>query len=429
MTQQLMQTKDLVGLKVWMEKPKKKDPDATKKMGKVRACVFHPKDKRCVGFIVKRPDLALMFHRKDLFVAYNGYDIVDGAIVVSDDPAATDKGACTALGINWDDCVLWVGLPVMCQDGTEFGLVGSVTYDATTGDIVTLDVTQGATANALLGVRHVPADLIRGFRYGMGAELAVADQEMDSVRGAILVDDAVKELPVEGGFAEKAGEATAVVGDKAHRAVEAAKPKAKEAAAVAGEAATKGAYATGKQIKRASRMFSDFKEEYDKASGKVKETSTLSSSSLDSARVASDVEGDAGTAGAACSAGAVAAGSSADRGDGVDVEYVFLDEDGNEIIYVDEDGNVITDPDLIDEEFEDDEDVVIEAGAVCAGASGNASGGRASRVAASAGSAGGTAAAASKTAEGAARAVGSQLKKAGGMFSAFKEEYDKARKE
>lgn len=428
-SQKLIETKDLTGLKVWMEKPKKKDPDATKKMGKVRACVFHPKDKRCVGFIVKRPDLALMFHRKDLFVAYNGYDIVDGAIVVSDDPAATDKGACTALGINWDDCVLWVGLPVMCQDGTEFGLVGSVTYDAATGDIVTLDVTQGATANALLGVRHVPADLIRGFRYGMGAELAVADQEMDSVRGAILVDDAVKELPVEGGFAEKAGEATAVVGDKAHRAVEAAKPKAKEAAAVAGEAATKGAYATGKQIKRASHMFSDFKEEYDKASGKVKETSTLSSSPLDGSHVVSDAEGGVG---AARAVGAVAAGNAADHGDDVDVEYVFVDEDGNEIVYVDEDGNVITDPDLIDEEFEDDEDVVIEAGVVSAGAPGNASGGKAARAAASAGSvgsAGEAAAAASKTAEGAARAVGSQLKKAGGMFSAFKEEYDKARKE
>ena len=35
---------------------------------------------------------------------------------------------------------------------------------------------------------------------------------------------------------------------------------------------------------------------------------------------------------------------------------------------------------------------------------------------------------ASSAAEDAARAVGSHLKKAGGMFDAFKEEYDKARK-
>lgn len=412
-SQKLIETKDLTGLKVWMEKPKKKDPDATKKMGKVRACVFHPKDKRCVGFIVKRPDLALMFHRKDLFVAYNGYDVVDGAIVVRDDPTATDKGACEALGINWDECVLWVGLPVMCQDGTEFGLVGSVAYDAETGYIQTLDVTQGATANALLGVRHIPVDQIRGFRYGMGAELAVADQEMDSVRGAILVDDAVKDVPVEGGLAEKAGEATAKASDKAHKAIDAAKPKAKEAAAVAGEAATAGAYATGKQIKRASHMFSDFKEEYDKASGKtsgkVNETTTLSSPSGNVSRVTSEAESN-----------------------DEDVEYVFVDEDGNEVVYVDEEGNPITDPDLIDEEFEIEQDVVIEAGvwesdegSRASGASQATSGGRSASASSQKASA--SSASSSKTAGGAAQAVGSQLKKASGMFAAFKEEYDKAR--
>lgn len=393
MAEQLVNTKDLTGLKVWIEKPKKKDPDATKKMGKVRACVFHPKEKRCVGFIVKRPDLALMFHRKDLFVAYNGYDMVDGAIVVHDDPQATDKGACKALGVDWDECVLWVGLPVMCQDGTQFGLVGNVSFDAKTGAVDTLDVTQGATTNALLGMRHVPASMIKGFRQGMGAELAIDDEEGEEVIcGAILVDDAVKSLDVEGGIAEKAGAGAAVVGDKAHRAVESAKPKVEEAKVVAGEAATKGAEATGRQLKRASHMFSDFKEEFDKASGKTPsqpdgkpcvqsdESVTLSSPSGTVAEVSSEE----------------------------DVEVVFVDEDGNEIVFVDEDGNVITDPDMVGEEFAYEEDVVIEAGKPAAAAKKPSE---------------------TSTVEGAAQAVGSHLKKAGGMFSAFKEEYDKARRE
>ncbi len=376
MAQQLISTKDLTGMKVWIEKPRKKDPDATKKMGKVRACVFHPQEKRCVGFIVKRPDIAWMFHRKDLFVAYNGYDIVDGAIVVHDAPEATDKGACKALGVNWDDCVLWVGLPVMCQDGTEFGLVGSINYDAKTGAIVSLDVTQGATANTLLGQRHIPVSMIKGFRYGMGAELVFTnEEEEDAVRGAILVDDAVKELVVEGGLAERAGEATAVVADKAHHAVESVKPKVSEAAAVAGEAVNKGAYATGRQLKRASGMFSEFKEEYDKARGLEEPAKGKESERLD----AGDEE----------------------------VEYVYLDENGNEIEFVDEDGNLISDPSLIDERFE--EDVVIETGAP------------ASKP---------TATKKDKAASGtAAEKVGAHLKKAGGMFSAFKEEYDKARHE
>ncbi|WP_165047227.1 MULTISPECIES: PRC-barrel domain protein [unclassified Adlercreutzia] len=400
MTQRLICTKDLVGMRVWIEKPKKKDPDAAKRMGKVRACVFHPQEKRCVGFIVKRPDLALMFRRKDLFVAYNGYELLDGAILVHDDPSATDKGACNALGVDWDECVLWVGLPVMCQDGTAFGLVGSITYDADTGAIVTLDVTQGATANALLGMRHVPASLIRGFRYGMGAELSVSDQEAgeDVVRGAILVDDAVKDLPVEGGLAEKAGEATAVAGDKARAAVDAAKPKIDEAKAAAGEAATKGAYATGRQLKRATHMFSDFKDEFARASGKARASGA--SGELG--------EPDESASLPSSSREAAAAASKADE----DVEYVFVDEDGNEVVFVDEDGNVISDPSLLGEAFDFADDVVIEAGKPPRASAAAAAGSRASAGA-----------------EGAVQAVGSHLRKAGGMFSAFKEEYDKARKE
>ena len=265
MADHLISTKELTGLRVLTAKKSKKDPEATRRLGKVRACVFHPKEKRCVGFLVKRPDAALMFHRRDVFVAYDGYDFVDGRIVVHDDPEATDKDACKALGISWDDCVLWVGLPVMCQDGTDFGLVGDVVFDAQTGAVRTLEVTAGAAANTLLGRRQVPADLIRGFKRGMGAALNVADTEEETIRGAILVDDAVKGLAAEGGLAEKAGEATAVVADKAQSALDAAKPVVGEAAAAAGAAVNKGAYATGRHISRAKGMFAGIKDEYDKA--------------------------------------------------------------------------------------------------------------------------------------------------------------------
>ena len=62
-------TKSLFGRKVVSSKGKK--------IGKVRRFVFHPSEKRVVGFTVKRPDAALMFHRKDLFVALDGFDIDD----------------------------------------------------------------------------------------------------------------------------------------------------------------------------------------------------------------------------------------------------------------------------------------------------------------------------------------------------------------
>ena len=192
-------------------------------------------------------------------------------MVIRDVPEATDRAACKSLGVNWDDCVLWVGLPVMTEDGQNFGMVGSVAFDRETGAVDSLETNSGATANALLGRRNgarLPDCRLQArhgqwpFRRRSGAG------EGDAVElGAILVADEAKDLPVEGGMAEKAGKATAVAMDKAHAAVDKVKPVVSETAGKAGEAINKGAYATGKQISKTKTMFSDFKSEYDKARG------------------------------------------------------------------------------------------------------------------------------------------------------------------
>lgn len=265
MASKLITTHELTGVRVVGGK------NATKRIGKVRRFVFHPKEKRCIGFIVKRPDLLWMFRRKDKFVSIEGYDLVDGRIAIRDIPEATDRAACKALGVNWDECVLWVGLPVMCEDGSAFGVVGNVTFNRITGTVESFDTDSGATANALLGKRTVPANLVKGFRRGMGAALAQVGsegRETDEVSlGAIMVDDAAKDLPAEGGVAEKAGAATAVAVDKVQTTVDKAKPVVSEAAKKTGEVVNKGAYATGKQIAATKGMFSGFKEEFDKERG------------------------------------------------------------------------------------------------------------------------------------------------------------------
>lgn len=242
----------------------------TKRIGKVRYFVFSPTGKRCVGFIVKRPDLLWMFHRKPMFVSIEGYDMEDGRVRVHDDASATDKAACKALGVNYDECVLWVGLPVMCEDGTDFGTVGNVTFDRYTGAVDSFETDGGITSNALLGKKTIPADMIRGFKRGMGAALSTitnqgAQAEENPELGALLVSDEVKQVNTEGGVAEKAGQATAVATAKVKQTVDKAKPVASKAAKATGEAVNKGAYATGRQIARSKNMFSDFKKEYDKA--------------------------------------------------------------------------------------------------------------------------------------------------------------------
>lgn len=259
MASKMVTTNSIVGMRVLGGKKR------TKKIGKVRRVVFHPKARRVVGFIVKRPDLLLMFHRKDVFVSIDGYDLVDGRMVIRNEPEATDKGAFEALGVDWDSCVLWVGLPVMTQDGTDFGHVGNVTFNRLTGAVDSLEVSTGAASNAMLGKRTIPADLIKGFRVGMGADLVGSDgQEENGIKGAILVDDAVKAIDTEGGIAEKAGHAAARAGNKVETSV---KPAVHDASVAAGKAVNKGAYAAGKQIGKSKNMFSEFKEEYDKARG------------------------------------------------------------------------------------------------------------------------------------------------------------------
>ena len=265
MAKNLVTTNELSGVRVVGGK------SGTKRIGKIRNFVFHPKEKRCIGFMVKRPDLLWMFRRKNKFVSIEGYDMIDGRIVIRNASDALDKAACKSLEVNWDDCVFWVGLPIMTEDGTSFGRVGNITFNALTGSVDAIESDTGATANALLGRKDIPADLIKGFHRGMGVALARSGQEgvnqaeEDIELGALLVSDEVKNITAEGGLAEKAGKTTAVVADKAGKAAAVASDKASKAAKKTGEVVNKGAYATGKQIGKTKGMFSGFKEEYDKA--------------------------------------------------------------------------------------------------------------------------------------------------------------------
>lgn len=266
MKKHLVTTKELSGTRVMRDKGKK-----IKRFGKVRRFVFHPREKRIIGFMVKRPDLLLMFHRKDVFVAYNGYDIADGRVVIHNDPTATDKGAIEALGVDWDKCVLWVGLPIMTMKGDMLGYVGTVTYDAYTGNIESMECDDGLANDAIVGKRTIPAKMIKGFKRGAGMQMApmgeFGEGDENAELGAVLVADEAASIALQGGAAAAAGEASAVIADKTKTAVDKAKPKVDEAMHQAGKAVNQGAEVMGKQLGKASTMFSDFKEEYDKAVG------------------------------------------------------------------------------------------------------------------------------------------------------------------
>lgn len=268
MTSSAASTKELAGTRVVVHGKR-----GDKRIGKVHRFVFHPRAKRVVGFTVKRPDVALMFRRAEMFVAIGGYDMVDGRVVVRDEPTASGSGAIKALGIDYDACVLWVGMPAMTRSGETLGFVGDVAFDACTGKVFSVEIESGAASDVIVGKRAVPASLIEGFSFGVGVQLAAAgsyhgeepDEDEEALRGAIIVADSAEDIPTEGGAAEAVGKASAVVANRAKETVAEAKPVVKEAARKTGEAINKGAYAAGKQIGRTQGMFAAFKREYDKA--------------------------------------------------------------------------------------------------------------------------------------------------------------------
>ncbi len=254
MSRNTITSNDLIGLRVVGGK------SGEKLIGKVRHLVFHPKERRVIGFIVKRPDLALMFHRKDLFVALDSYEIVDGRVCVSTESGATDKAACKRLGVDWDSCVLWSGMSIVTESGTTVGTIGTVTFDRLTGRVESVVADRGATSKALLGTVEIPVGQIRGFRFGIGELVSEMEsqgevvEEENELRGAILVADSVLQIEAEGGLAEMAG-----------HAVGKAKPVVRETAQKAGEAANKGVEALGKRVGETKGAFAGFKEEYQKA--------------------------------------------------------------------------------------------------------------------------------------------------------------------
>lgn len=263
------------------------DSDGGKKIGRVRSFVFHPRRRLVVGFNVKRPDVAWMFHRKDLFVAFDSFEYRDGKVFVADDQATTGKAACSRLGVSWDECLIWQGMPLVTEGGQKVGHVGNVFFDVETGEVTQLSIDQGASRNALLGVSRLDASCVLGFEFGAGENLDVA-RNGEFEQGALVVSSEALEAQRQGGLAEKAGEVTSIAGHKVSKAVDSAMPKLNVAAdkvrgatdeakqrmseaaqnRPSGEEMTErassaienGGYRLGEQMARTRGMFSSFKE-------------------------------------------------------------------------------------------------------------------------------------------------------------------------
>jgi uncharacterized protein YrrD len=176
---------------------KKSKPQSDKGMeltrvGKIHMVVFSPDGHRVVGFLVRRPDIAGMVKREDLFLGFDSYNLTDKAIYATKGKDSFDEVARERLSLNWDACIMWTGMDAKTTNDQELGYVNDVSFDEHSGFVKTFFIGDGGVAQQLVGSIEVPVSMLHGY----------AD-------GYMIVDPAASQLRLNGGFASKAGEATA----------------------------------------------------------------------------------------------------------------------------------------------------------------------------------------------------------------------------
>ncbi len=275
----MISSHDVLKMRVFVKNKK----GQVKKYGKVRSLVLHPTRPKVVGILIQRPDLLLMKKRDDRFASFDRLTAHEAGYVADTAADSWDKAACKRLNVSFDECIIWDYMPVRTRSGKEIGIIKDVIFDEETLEVHHIDISANSADKAILGATRLSADLVVGYS-----------------DGAIVVNDEALAVQEAGGAAAKAGEAWAVAKHKTATAAAGAGKAATEAtgravgkgAELVGQArkkiddavdeheakkeeeqksgdltgVDKAAKSFGKQLGRASHMFKDFKEEFDKAS-------------------------------------------------------------------------------------------------------------------------------------------------------------------
>ena len=145
----------------------------------------------------------------------------------------------------------------MSEEGKRCGLVGDVRFSTEDGSVKSLFIDKGASAGALLGATEIPAGYIKVLSLAWEISLRQRMRKIFCKARSFFPMKALA-IQAQGGLAERAGKASAVVSHKASQAFEKAKPVASDVAQKTGDAVNKGAYAVGKQLSKNQRYVCRF---------------------------------------------------------------------------------------------------------------------------------------------------------------------------
>lgn len=323
-----MKTTKLLGAKVFIpKKPATKGKHAGEerfsKLGKIHNVVFAPfkqgKPSQVVGVMVQKPDIAGMIKQDDAFVTLESLEIIEQGLCVKEPENNVDKAAIKRLNLDFDNCILWHGMEARTKSGKSLGYVSGAEFDQTTGVVSAFLVGDGAGSEALVGSFAIKPGWLLGYSNGvmvlsdeatdaqltgglaakagegyaaaaakaseatakagkavaeatekgafaLGKTLAKAKRAIEDATEPDAEDDSERPAPVaaEGVQLEKLSSEEQAAADKAGANESAAKPAAAKSTTQA--AANKAAKSFGMQLGRMGKMFSGFKDEFDKAS-------------------------------------------------------------------------------------------------------------------------------------------------------------------
>ena len=325
-----MKTTELLGAKVLLpKKPATKGKHAGEerfsKLGKIHNVVFAPfkqgQPSQVVGVMVQKPDIAGMIKQDDAFVTLESLETIEQGLCVKDPENNVDKAAIKRL--NLDTCILWHGMEARTKSGKSLGYVSGAEFDQFTGVVSAFLVGDGAGSEALVGSFAIKPEWLLGYSNGamvlsdeaadaqltgglaakagegyaaaaakaseatakagkavaeatekgafaLGKTLAKAKRAIEDATEPDAEDDSERPAPVaaEDVRLEKPSpEGQAAARNAAAEKAAASKPAAKSASKSSTQAtANKAAKGFGMQLGRMGKMFSDFKDEFDKAS-------------------------------------------------------------------------------------------------------------------------------------------------------------------
>ena len=239
-----------------------------KSYGRLHFVVFLPKEKTCAGFLVKRPDVAWMFRRKDLFIPLDACVSAEYEFIFNGQDYTVGSEALKKKKINIDACIIWDGMYAVTKSGKLIGQISSVVFSKNDGKIVKVMIGSTNRARDLLyGKIALPSSYVEGFRFVKPeAFKKLGIEKEDICEGVIVLKDEVADIIVEKGLIYQASSTASKVTAKIKAETEQMASTIQKQTKKIQKSVDSGAYAAGEKLSGLTGMFSEFKEEYKKAS-------------------------------------------------------------------------------------------------------------------------------------------------------------------